>query len=206
MSLYISYTTTSHWNDIINEETYQKAFINTDINFVYIHFPYCKKPCYYCCCYKEIAKDTTDNDIYIANLLDEIKYKIEIIGKNNFLNITKMHWGGGTPTLLNCNQIYKVFNELDKLINIKKSDLTNFSIEAYPDENCIDYEKLDLLKNLGFDSISFGIQDFDNIIQKAINRDCKKEYVQDIILYAKSIGLKFILIYVMDCHFVESMN
>ncbi|MEN8906568.1 MAG: radical SAM protein [Clostridiales bacterium] len=189
--LYVSYPTTSWWKDDLDYNTYKDSFKNSNINFIYVHFPYCKKPCYYCCCYKEVAKDETCNDKYLDYLDKEFKLKTDLIGKKNFSKINKIHWGGGTPTFMNLNQINKAFNIMKKYIDIldNQNNIT-MSIEAYPDKEVLTFEKLKLLKSLGFNEISLGIQDFDKNIQNTINRDCNEEDVREIVLNSKKLGLK----------------
>jgi oxygen-independent coproporphyrinogen-3 oxidase len=189
MPLYVSYPTTSWWKDTVKEDNYINSFNYSKINYLYFHFPYCKKPCYYCCCYKEVLKSRKDNDLYIDYLEKEMKLKFDSIKSINLSDIKKIHWGGGTPSLLTIEQIDRVFKKMNEYIDLKNKEI-EISIEAYPERKVLTKEKLKFIKDIGFTDISLGVQDFDEKIQKTINRDCNFEEVRSIIEDCKKINLK----------------
>lgn len=188
--LYLSYPTTSWWKDEVDEAAFVQRYQKQSKPFLYFHFPYCQKACYYCCCYKYVTSDESKKDIYIQYLEKEFRNKLSLLGIERLTNIAHMHWGGGTPTYMSCKQIDKVFNFISKKITFSDDANTSISIEAYPDDEMINHEKLKLLRTLGFNEISFGIQDFNKRIQKTINRDCKEGVVKKIINTAKQLGFK----------------
>jgi oxygen-independent coproporphyrinogen-3 oxidase len=188
--LYLSYPTTSWWKEHTDDETFVRSFEKENNPFLYFHFPYCKKPCYYCCCYKEVTRDERKKEAYIRYLEKEFLRKCSALKAGRFRRIKHMHWGGGTPTYAGCRQIERIFSVIAKHISLDDASDSGISIEAYPDDEILDSEKLKLIRRLGFNEISFGVQDFDNRIQKAINRDCDVETVTRIVNQAKELGFR----------------
>ena len=188
--LYLSYPTTSFWKNPADESVFACSFKRENNPFLYFHFPYCKTACYYCCCYKKITKDENKKDTYIRYLKKEFTTKMQLLDVDRFLNVKHLHWGSGTPTYLTCNQIENVFSFIAERLEIKDTGDSSISIEAYPDDEVVSYKKLKLIRNLGFNEISFGIQDFDNRIQKTIGRKCEIETVKEIINKSKELGFR----------------
>ncbi len=188
--LYLSYPTSSFWKSNTGSAAFTEKFDQEALPFLYFHFPYCRKGCFYCMCYKHVSQDPSDNDAYLALLGKEIETKISLLGRDHFKGVRQMHWGGGTPTYLTCRQIDTIFNTLLAHVSFDSGDNTTLSIEGYPDDEIITKEKLRLLKSLGFDEISYGVQDFDKRVQKAINRNHEKRVVRKLIEDAKETGFK----------------
>ena len=101
-----------------------------------------------------------------------------------------MHWGGGTPTLLNLHQLETIHGAITERLDIYLNSSHEHSIEAFPDPQIVTQSKLELLKSLGFNVISFGIQDFDQRIQKVINREHDPGAVRELIGMAKNLGFR----------------
>jgi oxygen-independent coproporphyrinogen III oxidase len=188
--LYLSYPTTSFWKDDIDGESCARAFRDNPPPFLYFHFPYCKTACYYCCCYKTVSSDDADKDRYIAYLEKELKLKMKALGRDRLTNIRHMHWGGGTPTTLSCGQIERAFSSISRYAELSGGEDSSLSIEAYPDPDTLTGEKLALLRRLGFNELSLGVQDFDARIQKTINRDNPPETVKGIVRQARGLGFR----------------
>ncbi len=190
MPTYISYPTTGFWKSRVTEEDFVRAAKGVSSPFLYFHFPYCKKACFYCVCYKSLAADPSAWDGYIRDLSTEYQRKLDLAGVDRLSGITQMHWGGGTPTYMSPSQIERAFREIEKRASIEKVGSSSISIEAYPDEEMIDRAKLRLLKDLGFTEISFGIQDFDKKTQAVINRECEPATLRRVVDAARSAGLR----------------
>lgn len=188
--MYLSYPVESFWRQEVSPESYAKSLKDPDFSFLYFHFPFCKKICHYCMCYKEALKKESDLDAYIQYLAVEMDLKLRLINHSGKLPVAHMHWGGGTPTLLSLQQLETVHNEITKRIDFTREIPHERSLEAYPDETMITREKLQLLKALGFNVISFGIQDFDKRIQKVINREHEPDIVRSLIEMARDAGLR----------------
>jgi oxygen-independent coproporphyrinogen-3 oxidase len=188
--LYLSYPTTSWWNDAPDEDSFVKSYGPEETPFLYFHFPYCKRACYYCCCYKEVTQSDTKKQIYIEHLKKELALKLDKLCVDRLARVKHMHWGGGTPTYMSLRQIEDIFSAIAEKTDLVQSPDSNISIEAYPDEEMLTIDKLRLIRNLGFNEISFGIQDFDERIQKTINRDCSEETVKKIVGLASELGFR----------------
>lgn len=188
--LYVSYPTSAFWKSKVDKNDFITKGRTVDRPFMYFHFPYCRKACYYCCCYKKVSTDMAELELYLDYIIKEYNQKLDILGIDKLEKITQIHWGGGTPTYMTMKQIERAFKSFEERACIEKSDKSSISLEAYPDDEVITYEKLKLLKDLGFNEISFGIQDFDDRIQKIINRNCNPIVVSKLIEQAKSLGLR----------------
>ncbi len=188
--LYVSYPVESFWKQTVDPGKYANSLKQNDFSFLYFHFPFCKKICHYCLCYKEALKEENDIDIYISYLIREMDLKLDRANIAGKLKARHMHWGGGTPTLLTPAQIEKIHNAITERIGFVHDEVNEFSLEAYPDENIITQDKLFLLKELGFNSISFGIQDFDERVQKVINREHDVKTVRSLIELARRTGFR----------------
>jgi oxygen-independent coproporphyrinogen-3 oxidase len=188
--LYLSYPTTSWWKSEADEASFIQSYHQEANPYLYFHFPYCKEACYYCCCYKEVTKEESKKELYLQYLKKEFQQKLSKLQIDRFPKVRRIHWGGGTPTYLSCSQIESFFKAVAPKIELVDSADSNISIEAYPDDEVLSEEKLRLLRSLGFNEISLGIQDFDDRIQQTIHRDCKPETARKIVSQAKELGFR----------------
>jgi oxygen-independent coproporphyrinogen-3 oxidase len=188
--LYLSYPTTSFWRDPPDEKLFAKSYTREESPFLYFHFPYCKKPCYYCCCYKEVTSSDEKKETYIGYVEKEFELKLRLFRTDRLTGISQLHWGGGTPTYMSESQIERVFRNLATGIELAQTPDSCISIEAYPDEEMLGVSKLTLLRSLGFNEISFGVQDFDERIQKTINRDSDPASVRRLAEQVKQLGFR----------------
>jgi len=154
---------------------------------LYIHIPFCQNICYYCACNKIITKDKSRAEKYIENLIKEIRLISANIGSNK---LRQIHWGGGTPTYLSVDQIRSIMEVIRESFEVPKDDSTEISIEIDP--RAIAVEDIKYLAELGFNRMSMGVQDFDLIVQKAVNRVQSYELTRDMILEARRYGFKSI--------------
>ncbi|MBT8362001.1 MAG: radical SAM protein, partial [Deltaproteobacteria bacterium] len=188
--LYLSYPVESFWKQQRFQEQHDQSLASSDISFLYFHFPYCKEICHYCMCYKEPLKDDSDLDLYLDYLIRDMDLRLTVLKRGNWRDGAHMHWGGGTPTLLNLHQLETIHRAITERLNISTDGSHEHSIEAFPDPQIVTQSKLELLKSLGFNVISFGIQDFDRRIQKVINREHGPEAVRELIGMAKHLGFR----------------
>ncbi len=131
---------------------------------LYCHIPFCRSACYYCGCNVVIAKGEKIADTYLDSLITEISQAAQLIG--NSKPVVQMHWGGGTPNYLTLKQMERLRVALDAHFHFAPD--AELSIEVNPAS--LDREMVFHLKQLGFNRISFGIQDFDLRVQRAVNR------------------------------------
>ena len=141
---------------------------------LYLHIPFCDTICYYCGCSKVITKDKSKAAHYIKLLKKEIKLQGALFAKDRV--VTQIHWGGGTPTFLSDKEIHEIIECIRDNFNVPADNEVEFGIEVDP--RTVDQQRLKNLYNLGFNRISFGIQDFDSIVQKAVNRVQSNEQIK----------------------------
>jgi oxygen-independent coproporphyrinogen-3 oxidase len=133
---------------------------------LYVHVPFCRDICYYCACNKVVTREAGASRRYLDAIRREIRLQAELHGTRR--PVRQMHWGGGTPTYLDDAELTELMHELASSFLLLDQGYREYSIELDPrvtDRDCIA-----LLRGLGFNRISLGIQDFDPLVQKAINR------------------------------------
>ena len=160
---------------------------------LYLHIPFCDTICYYCGCSKVITKDKSKAAHYIDLLKQEIKLQGALFAKDRI--VTQIHWGGGTPTFLNDKEIYEIIECIRDNFNVPAGNEVEFGIEADP--RTIDQQRLKNLNNLGFNRISFGVQDFDSSVQKAVNRVQSNEQIKQHIIDSRKLHYQSINIDLM---------
>ncbi len=141
---------------------------------LYLHIPFCDTICYYCGCSKVITKDKSKAAHYIDLLKQEIRLQGALFAKDRI--VTQIHWGGGTPTFLSDKEIYEIIDCIRDNFNVPADNEVEFGIEVDP--RTVDQQRLKNLNNLGFNRISFGVQDFDSSVQKAVNRVQSNEQIK----------------------------
>jgi oxygen-independent coproporphyrinogen III oxidase len=133
---------------------------------LYLHIPFCHDICYYCACNKIVTREKNVAQHYLTRLQREIDLQSELVGDSR--PITQMHWGGGTPTYLDHAQITELMHLLASHFKLLDRSYREYSIEIDP--RTVDISTIALLKGVGFNRISLGIQDFDPLVQKSVNR------------------------------------
>lgn len=133
---------------------------------LYLHIPFCDTICYYCGCSKVITKDKSKAAPYIKLLKQEIKLQGALFAKDR--QVIQIHWGGGTPTFLSDEEIKEILDCIHENFNVPANDLIESGIEVDP--RTVNQQRIQELAKMGFNRISFGVQDFDHEVQKAVNR------------------------------------
>ena len=133
---------------------------------LYLHLPFCKDICYYCACNKIVTRKKGVSRLYLDRLQKEIVQQSRLVGEQR--PITQMHWGGGTPTYLDNAEITELMHMLASHFRLVDKGYREYSIEIDP--RTVDASTIALLKGVGFNRISLGIQDFDPLVQLAVNR------------------------------------
>ncbi|MCT7969317.1 oxygen-independent coproporphyrinogen III oxidase [Laspinema sp. D1] len=131
---------------------------------LYCHIPFCETPCYFCGCNTIITQRKTLAEPYLEYLTRHIRAMAELVDTSRLVN--QMHWGGGTPNYLSLPQVDQLWNTINRYFRFEEN--AEVSIEVNP--RFLDKNYLLFLKDLGFNRISFGIQDFNPKVQKAVNR------------------------------------
>ena len=172
---------------------------------LYVHLPFCRDICYYCACNKVVTRDDSAADAYLQRLEREIEQRASLHGARR--PVTQLHWGGGTPTFLEAADLTRLMHQLASHFHLLDRPEREYSIEIDP--RTVDTDKLALLKGLGFNRISLGIQDFDPLVQKAINRLQPFGQVAQIVDSVRRLGftsLGFDLIYGLPHQDRQSMT
>ena len=187
---YTSYPTVPYWNkEGISKEnwiaSFKKSFIEsnqTEGISLYIHLPFCESLCTFCACHKHITKRHEVEEDYIDTVLKEWKLYADLVQEKPI--IKEIHLGGGTPTFFASNQLKKLIDGLFEFA--EKHPEHEFSLEGHP--NNTTKEQLQTLYDLGFTRISFGVQDYDPTVQKAIHRVQPFENVENVTKWSREIG------------------
>ena len=187
---YTSYPTVPYWDQegITLENwiaTLKKSFKESNTSegiSLYIHLPFCESLCTFCACNKRITKQHSVEVPYIDMVLKEWSMYCEVLEDKP--NIKEIHLGGGTPTFFSSENLEKLIHGIFEIAN--KAENFEFSFEGHP--NFTTTEQLQVLFDLGFTRNSFGIQDYDPKVQKAIHRVQSFEAVQKVTEDSRSIG------------------
>ncbi len=153
---------------------------------VYVHIPFCESLCYYCACNKIITKHHERAEPYLRYLSREIDLHTAQLGIGQ--PISQVHLGGGTPTFFNDRQLAELMDMLRR--NFTLAPGGEYSIEVDP--RTVDAQRLSVLHGLGFNRLSFGVQDFDPEVQKAVHRIQPAEQVFALVEAARGIGFESI--------------
>ena len=151
---------------------------------LYVHLPFCSTVCYYCGCNKVITKDHQKSSRYLDYLEREIDLQLQsLIGSRS---VAQLHWGGGTPTFLSDDEMRRLMGILRSRFDFLP--VGEYSIEIDP--RSVDPQRALLLAEMGFNRMSLGIQDFDPLVQQAVNRIQTFEQTRDVLLAARDAGFK----------------
>lgn len=150
---------------------------------LYIHIPFCRHLCYYCACNKHVTKQQDLADRYIEHLAIEMSRLADFCGARP---VKQLHFGGGTPTFLTPEQMQRVWALLDYNFDLFSLPEHEFSIEIDP--RVTDVEYLKMLRALGFNRISIGVQDFNPATQQAVHRVQPFEMVAERMAAARELG------------------
>lgn len=170
---------------------------------LYFHIPFCDTVCYYCGCNKVVTKDRTRTSPYLQHLFKEIELQSALFDSNRV--VTQLHWGGGTPTFLNHQEMTELMAMTRRHFKLLDDDTGEYSIEIDPRE--ANASTIALLRQLGFNRMSLGVQDFDPKVQTAVNRIQSEQETMEVLQAARAEGFRSIsvdLIYGLPFQSVES--
>ncbi|KQW42376.1 MULTISPECIES: oxygen-independent coproporphyrinogen III oxidase [unclassified Roseateles] len=153
---------------------------------VYVHIPFCEQLCYYCACNKIITKHHERAAPYLAALNMEMDLVAEALGAGSggVAPVSQLHLGGGSPTFLSDAELSALMDALRRRFKLLPG--AELSIEVDP--RTVDLQRLTHLRLLGFNRLSFGVQDFDSAVQKAVHRVQPLEQVARLMQQAKELG------------------
>jgi oxygen-independent coproporphyrinogen-3 oxidase len=148
---------------------------------VYVHVPFCESVCYYCACNKVVTRHHERAAEYLDALDTEIRLVARALGTDQ--RVSQLHFGGGTPTFLSDAELERVMLSLHRAFDIVGD--AEMSIEVDP--RTVTPQRLAHLRALGFNRVSFGVQDFDPDVQKAVHRVQPFENVRDLVASARAL-------------------
>ena len=151
---------------------------------LYVHIPFCESLCYYCACNKIITKHHDRATSYLRYLAREVDLHTQIIGMGQ--TISQLHLGGGSPTFLSDAELGELMDMLRRSFTFAPGG--EYSIEIDP--RTIDISRLDAIAKMGFNRLSFGVQDFDPAVQKAVHRIQPAEQVFSLVAAARERGFE----------------
>jgi oxygen-independent coproporphyrinogen-3 oxidase len=185
---YTSYPTAPHFNESFTQENFvdeitktNKAEISPDLS-LYFHIPFCDTLCYFCGCNMVV----THNRDRISKYIKYLKKEIDLISPRISAGrkVAQLHWGGGTPTHLNPDEI----TDLAAFIHDKFDFYEEVEASSEIDPRELTKEHLSALRNSGFNRISMGVQDFNEKVQKAVNRIQPEGMTRQVIDWVRELG------------------
>ena len=187
---YTSYPTVPYWDESTFspekwKETVIRSFNETNAEegiSIYIHLPFCEALCTFCACHKRITKQHSVEIPYLESVLKEWQLYLQLF--NEKPKLKELHLGGGTPTFFSPENLRTLLERIFSTVEIAEHQ--EFSFEGHP--NNTTREHLQTLYDLGFRRASFGVQDYDLKVQKAINRIQPFEKVEEVTEIAREIG------------------
>ena len=187
---YTSYPTADRFVEAFTETDYGQALAQRRTGpagltmplSLYVHIPFCESLCYYCACNKIITKHHNRAVSYLRYLSREIDLHTAQLGQGQ--TVTQLHLGGGSPTFLSDDELRELMAMLRRSFTMVPGG--EYSIEIDP--RTVDGSRLRALADMGFNRLSFGVQDFDPDVQKAVHRIQPFEQVSELMVQAREVG------------------
>ena len=191
---YTSYPTAVQFHEGFDEAAYRRVAQATNADpkalSLYFHIPFCDTVCFYCGCNKIATKDRSKASPYLARVHRELELQSELFDSDRMVD--QLHWGGGTPTFISHDEMRDLMAKTRECFKLHDDDSGEYSIEIDPRE--VKADTIKLLRDLGFNRMSLGVQDFDPMVQKAVNRIQTEEETMAALQGARDVGFKSISI------------
>ena len=189
---YTSYPTADRFVEAFGEADYVQALEQRRAGVaakayplsLYVHIPFCESLCYYCACNKIITKHHERGEEYLRYLTREVELNIAHLGVGQ--TVSQVHLGGGSPTFLSDDELRALMAMLRR--NFVFAPGGEYSIEVDP--RTVTQVRLATLAELGFNRLSFGVQDFEPAVQKAVHRIQPAEQVFDLVAASRALGFE----------------
>lgn len=184
---YTSYPTADRFVEAFTEEAYKQTLDQRRVGgltlplSIYVHIPFCESLCFYCACNKIITKHHERSVEYLSYLNKEIDLHVQHIGAGQ--TISQLHLGGGSPTFFSDAELSELMAMIKRSFVLAPGG--EYSIEIDP--RTVDEKRLAHLAALGFNRLSFGVQDFDPEVQKAVHRIQPAEQVFSLVESARAL-------------------
>jgi oxygen-independent coproporphyrinogen-3 oxidase len=208
---YTSYPTADRFVEAFGEADYVQALQQRQSGTLskqpplslYVHIPFCESLCYYCACNKIITKHKERAAEYLRYLRKEVELHTRHLGRGQA--VSQLHLGGGTPTFMSDEELRQLMTLLRAHFEFVPGG--EYSVEVDP--RTVDENRLDVLAELGFNRLSFGVQDFDLEVQKAVHRIQPADQVFALVEASRRLGFESVnvdLIYGLPLQTPESFD
>ncbi|EXJ13687.1 oxygen-independent coproporphyrinogen III oxidase [Imhoffiella purpurea] len=204
---YTSYPTAVEFDESFDEAAYKAACARSNESgrplSLYFHIPFCDTVCFYCACNKIATKDRSLVPPYLERVYKELEMQAALFDSSR--QVEQLHWGGGTPTFLSNAQMTELMEMTRRHFKLAGDDVGEYSIEIDPRE--ADAETIKVLRQIGFNRMSLGVQDFDRRVQEAVNRVQTEEQTMTVLNAALDEGFRSVsidLIYGLPFQSVDS--
>ncbi len=207
---YTSYPTAPQFTPDFRESALREVAVVTNGDpiprplSVYVHVPFCTSPCFYCGCNRIITRDKARGETYLTRLYREIGLMAPLFDRDR--DIVQLHFGGGTPNFLAASQIAESVDVLRRHFSFASKGM-DCSIELDP--RFISPDEIAVLAEAGFNRASLGVQDFDPVVQQAVNRIQSVEETLDIVEACRKNGMRSVnidLIYGLPLQTLEGFS
>ena len=207
---YTSYPTAVAFTTFTEDEYKAHAYLSNEDPIplplsLYFHIPFCDTICFYCACNKIATKDRSLSERYLRYLFKEIEMQAALYDPDR--QVEQLHWGGGTPTFLNHEEMRALMAKTRQHFRLYDNDEGDYSIEIDP--RSVTTETIQVLREIGFNRFSLGVQDVNERVQIAVNRVQPIEQTQAVIEACRQYGANSIsvdLIYGLPFQTVESFR
>ncbi len=203
---YTSYPTAQEFHSISEEEWREKVIKSNERKTplsLYFHIPFCESACHFCGCNVIITRRKEVVEPYLEHLAKEMDIMKSLLDPSR--KVVQLHWGGGTPNYLNNEQTVWLMNEIKKRFDFDEN--AEISIEIDPRH--VDKERIFLLREIGFNRVSFGIQDFNPKVQEAVNRIQPEEMIFNVMEWIREADFESVnidLIYGLPYQTLETFS
>ncbi|WP_457668002.1 oxygen-independent coproporphyrinogen III oxidase [Thiolapillus sp.] len=191
---YTSYPTAVQFREGFTAQDYADIARQTNTSgrplSLYFHIPFCDTICFYCACNKVATKDRSKGNEYLQRLHREIALQGELFDSNR--PVEQLHWGGGTPTFISHEEMRQLMKVTGEHFHLLDNDEGEYSIEIDPREATA--ETVAVLRDIGFNRMSLGVQDFDPRVQRAVNRIQSEEETLAVLNAARAEGFRSVSI------------
>lgn len=184
---YTSYPTAPHFNSSIGpDETARwiRALPAGAALSLYLHIPFCRQLCWYCGCATTVVNRDSPVKPYLASLESELGEVATHVPASH--RVTHMHWGGGSPNTLAPDEILALAKRTRSLFNVV--DTAEFAVELDP--RFLDWARIAAFARAGVNRVSIGVQDFDEAVQKAINRRQPYDMTARVVAMVREAGIR----------------
>ena len=202
---YTSYPTVPEWSALSSETArvhLDRLGARSDPVGLYLHLPFCRERCTFCGCNVVVTKSASRADDY----LDAVEAEVELVTDGwPKKTLSQVHWGGGTPTFLNVRQLERAWRIVERRFGLEPDAEVSIEIDPVVTSEA----QMRLLRNLGFNRVSFGVQDFDPKVQQGIHRIQSAEETRRMTELSRDLGfesINFDLIYGLPHQTAESWS